>query len=80
MVSFIPIAHFYRVGRFIGDATAKYFSVQARGTVLFLFGIVIQATVRLNGLGGLFILIGLMVKGGLAPFHRWFPHVALLVR
>jgi NADH-quinone oxidoreductase subunit N len=54
---------------------AKYFLVQSVGSAFFLVGPLIYGTYVISGCRPLFLLFGLFIKRGVAPFHQWFPSV-----
>jgi len=54
---------------------AKYFLVQSVGSAFFLVGPLIYGTYIISGFRALFLLFGLFIKRGVAPFHQWFPSV-----
>jgi NADH:ubiquinone oxidoreductase subunit 2 (subunit N) len=53
----------------------KYFLSQSVGTSMFLFTPILWRFFNLFEYGGLIFLFGLIIKGGVAPFHQWFPSV-----
>ena len=72
----------YGLNRVIGasvssDSLAKYFLAQSVGTGIFLLfpllgGDLFRARFFLSSV---FFCCGLLLKGGVAPFHQWFPSV-----
>jgi NADH:ubiquinone oxidoreductase subunit 2 (subunit N) len=54
---------------------AKYFLVQSVGSAFFLVFPLVYRVGVIRGLGIFFLLFGLFVKRGVAPFHQWFPSV-----
>jgi NADH:ubiquinone oxidoreductase subunit 2 (subunit N) len=54
---------------------AKYFLVQSVGSAFFLVFPLVYSVGVISGLGIFFLLFGLFIKRGVAPFHQWFPSV-----
>lgn len=54
---------------------AKYFLAQSVGSALFLFFPLVLGVPGLMAYSGRFILFGMIIKRGVAPFHQWFPSV-----
>jgi hypothetical protein len=54
---------------------AKYFLAQSVGTALFLFSPLVWGVSHMVYYSRVFILFGIMIKRGVAPFHQWFPSV-----
>lgn len=54
---------------------AKYFLVQSVGSAFFLIFPLVYGISFIRGLAVFFLLFGLFIKRGIAPFHQWFPSV-----
>lgn len=54
---------------------AKYFLAQSVGTALFLFSPLVWGVSHIIYYSRIFILFGIIMKRGVAPFHQWFPSV-----
>jgi hypothetical protein len=52
------------------EAFAKYFLVQAVGSAFFLVFPLVYRLWEMKGLAVIFILFGLFIKRGVAPFHQ----------
>lgn len=53
----------------------KYFLVQSIGSAFFLFFPLAWGFYRIRAHRSFFLLVGLFLKRGIAPFHQWFPSV-----
>jgi len=67
IISFLPIISISSWAQ-ESEASIKYFFFQALGSRLFLLGSTNQSLF-------IFILLGLLIKLGVAPFHFWLPQV-----
>ena len=74
MLSFLPLITLMGAGSYYAEAAGKYFLAQAAGSILFLFSPVVWVLPHKLVLI-LFIVAGLLLKMGAAPFHHWFPSV-----
>lgn len=54
---------------------AKYFLAQSVGTAFFLFSPLVWGAPSLVGASSVFLVFGIILKSGVAPFHQWFPSV-----
>lgn len=54
---------------------AKYFLAQSVGTAFFLFSPLLWGAPSLLEFSPFFLIFGIMLKRGVAPFHQWFPSV-----
>lgn len=66
-MSFIPLFILDDRGQ-SAESGVKYFLAQALGSIVLLFAF------RGGGFYGL-VIIGFIIKAGVAPFHFWFPQV-----
>ena len=57
------------------DPFAKYFLAQSVGTALFLFCPLVWGSPYLVSFRSFFLVFGIILKSGVAPFHQWFPSV-----
>lgn len=66
------------------ESTAKYFLMQAAGSAVLLFGVLINLTslgvvyvtqYMILEISLIVVCLGLMMKVGLVPFHFWLPSV-----
>lgn len=72
LYSFIPfLLHLDMAKR--KESAGKYFVVQATGSIILLTAILLSA--NHNQLGATLIVLALLLKGGIAPIHFWFPRV-----
>ncbi len=72
-------------GRYLRkEGTVKYFTVQAIGSILILFGSLLRFFPRLSWerllfesslIGRFLIILGILVKLGVFPFYAWVPRV-----
>lgn len=81
LMSFIPLI-INRNNIFNSEAGLKYFLIQAVASILLLTGISLSGIIGNIIFKGyyigveFFILIALLLKLGVAPFHSWFPEVS----
>ena len=69
MLSFLPIITLIGVGSHYAEAAGKYFLAQAAGTTIFLFSPVLWTMVG-RPVSIAFIMGGMILKMGAAPFHQ----------
>ncbi len=75
MFAFVPLINQYSSNEEI-EASTKYFLVQLLGSIFLLAGGVWLCAPALPPTPSKYlILLGLIIKAGVAPFHFWFPRV-----
>lgn len=73
-LAFLPILLVKKI-KLTRESSVKYFLTQTLASVIIIVGGLLVLALRENS-GGLFILLGLSIKLGAAPFHRWVISVA----
>lgn len=68
IIAFIPIIQNFN--QLSSESIIKYFIIQRIASTLFLFGI-ISMLIGVNTKNELLILISILIKLGIAPFHNW---------
>nr|YP_009058839.1 NADH dehydrogenase subunit 2 [Brachidontes exustus]AIM58708.1 NADH dehydrogenase subunit 2 [Brachidontes exustus] len=61
-------------GVFVVEPAAKYFVIQCVGSNFILMGFLLSG-VYANMFSNVLLVIGLMLKSGVCPFHAWLPSV-----
>nr|AVN68268.1 NADH dehydrogenase subunit 2 [Tryonicus parvus] len=79
LLSFIPLMS-SKSNMYTTEASLKYFIVQALASSTLLFSVLIiymakETLFQTPHLMGMLVNIPLLLKGGAAPFHWWFPSV-----
>nr|AMQ99554.1 NADH dehydrogenase subunit 2 [Polyphaga plancyi] len=79
LLSFIPLMSTTK-NMFTSEASLKYFLIQALASSTLLFLVVMKTILEsipmfANSLSSFLIVIPLLLKSGVAPFHWWFPSV-----
>nr|YP_010947025.1 NADH dehydrogenase subunit 2 [Eupolyphaga hanae]WGO57821.1 NADH dehydrogenase subunit 2 [Eupolyphaga hanae] len=79
LLSFIPLMSTTK-NTFTTEASLKYFLTQALASSTLLFLVIIKTIMEnipmfINSFSSFLIVIPLMLKSGVAPFHWWFPSV-----
>lgn len=61
----------------VAQRGVKYFVTQRIGSILLLFGFFLVFRL-FNRVGAVVIIIGLLIKTGIFPFHNWVPDVVIV--
>nr|YP_010408172.1 NADH dehydrogenase subunit 2 [Brachidontes pharaonis]URF22671.1 NADH dehydrogenase subunit 2 [Brachidontes pharaonis] len=61
-------------GAFVVEPAVKYFVVQCLGSNFVLMGFLLNEALVIS-LSSVCLLVGLMLKSGVSPFHSWLPSV-----
>nr|APD14901.1 NADH dehydrogenase subunit 2 [Labidura japonica] len=81
LMSFIPLM-INKENAFNSESGLKYFLIQAVASIILLTGMGLSGVMGNYGLGSytlgaeFLMLMSLMLKLGVAPFHSWFPEVS----
>nr|YP_010349772.1 NADH dehydrogenase subunit 2 [Cassianeura cassiae]UOH96514.1 NADH dehydrogenase subunit 2 [Cassianeura cassiae] len=67
LISFLPLMHSKMI--LTSESSMKYFLVQSLSSSILILGLMMMLTIKLNY--ELLILMSLMIKMGVAPFHSW---------
>nr|YP_010265400.1 NADH dehydrogenase subunit 2 [Cyphoderus aff. similis]UIR97912.1 NADH dehydrogenase subunit 2 [Cyphoderus aff. similis] len=76
LMSMIPIM-INKVNQLCSEASIKYFITQALASVMLIFSSTINLFMSSMNLEmiNIMLIIALLMKSGMAPFHTWFPQV-----
>nr|YP_010043371.1 NADH dehydrogenase subunit 2 [Perna canaliculus]QPD06653.1 NADH dehydrogenase subunit 2 [Perna canaliculus]QPD06666.1 NADH dehydrogenase subunit 2 [Perna canaliculus]UJM44253.1 NADH dehydrogenase subunit 2 [Perna canaliculus] len=61
----------------VAQSGVKYFVTQSIGSMLLLFGFFLVFSL-FNSVGAVVIMMGLLMKTGIFPFHNWVPDVVMV--
>ena len=74
IIAFIPLILISRKNKEL-EGAIKYFLIQTMGSISILLAVFMYNSLPINNIRAIMILIRIIIKIGVAPFHIWLPQV-----